>query len=206
MIEWEVRVEPGGASCQDRAAVLEVGQVHLAVVADAAGEMGGARGATEAVVRGLERLHPSHREAGEPDYWCSALREIDRQIAADPAAGETTAVVVACAGQALVGASVGDSEAHLYTADSFTDLTRGQRRRPYLGSGAAHPVAFGPHAFAGTLVVASDGLFKYATAQEIWDAGRGARLSDVAETLAALPRLASGGRPDDLAVVVVRPR
>ena len=206
MIEWDIRVESSGVECQDRAAILEIGQSHVTVVADGAGGLSGGREAAEAVARNLEALRPAPHEARTALFWCEALWQVDSVITVDPSAGETTAVVVAATGSTIVGASVGDSGAFLFTDDTFIDLTAEQPRKPFLGSGRAAPAGFGPVPFAGTLVVASDGLLKYAAIQQIWNCVKHTEVSQAARALAELPRLPSGGYPDDVAVAVVRPR
>ncbi len=53
------------------------------------------------------------------------------------------------------------------------------------------------------LVVATDGLFKYASAERIATAVRVGDVSQAAERLVALVRLTSGGLQDDAGIVVV---
>ena len=81
------------------------------------------------------------------------------------------------------------------TAEGHFDLTEAQKRKPYLGSGMASPVPFELKLTQqGTLLLATDGLFKYADPLAITDTVR-AGLSEAPE---ALQRLATG----DLALVV----
>jgi serine/threonine protein phosphatase PrpC len=113
-----------------------------------------------------------------------------------------------------MGASAGDSEAGRIGVDGTLaeDLTRRQRRLR-LGTGAAEPVWFEaahPLAPGQTLLVASDGLFKYADAtriiQTVADAATAEPLEPVARRLINLVRLRSGALPDDVAVVLCRRR
>ena len=76
-------------------------------------------------------------------------------------------------------------------------LTEHQRRKPLLGSGEATPVFFDTPWTGGVLLAGSDGLFKYADGPRIRAAAAGPDLSAAARELAALPRLAPGGLPDD---------
>lgn len=100
------------------------------------------------------------------------------------------------------GASVGDSGAWLVWDGTVIDLTEQQVRKPLLGSGAAHPVAFGPVPMRGRLVVATDGLFKYATrARLVSAASRGGPESAVTALIDAV-RMPSGRLQDDVGVVV----
>jgi serine/threonine protein phosphatase PrpC len=99
---------------------------------------------------------------------------------------------------------VGDSSAWVISAaGEMTDLTAHQRRRPLLGSGEALPVVFEAELGDGRLILGSDGLFKYATAERICTLAMQGSVSDAADALANCVRLPSGGVQDDVAVVVV---
>ena len=128
----------------------------------------------------------------------------DRAIAEDRQAGETTAVVVAVTKAGIVGASVGDSGAILMRADGDVELTRGQVRKPGLGSGMAIVVPFEHELVEGTLVAGTDGLLKYATRAAIRRAALGHAAAEAARELVELVRLPSGGLQDDVGVGVCR--
>ncbi len=71
--------------------------------------------------------------------------------------------------------------------------------------GAVEPVAFTAPALGHrTLVVASDGLWRYARSAEIAAAARLPTLEEAAAALLALVRLPSGGLQDDVGIVLVR--
>jgi serine/threonine protein phosphatase PrpC len=131
------------------------------------------------------------------------LAEIDRQLGDDPRAGETTLVVVAVWSEGLAGASVGDSVAYLI-GDQLHDVTCRQQRKPLLGSGAAHSVPFHVPFMGGTLLVASDGLWKYTDPAAISRCAGSPDLGDAATGLVDLVRLTSGALWDDVAVVLCR--
>lgn len=57
----------------------------------------------------------------------------------------------------------------------------------------------------GTLLGASDGLFKYVDLRRIQEQVGLADVRTAALALAALPRLASGALPDDVGLVLCRP-
>jgi serine/threonine protein phosphatase PrpC len=92
--------------------------------------------------------------------------------------------------------------AHLPTG-GLTDLTAHQRRRPLLGSGEALPVIFEAQLGGCRLVLGSDGLFKYATAERICSLAMQGSVAEAADALANCARLPSGGFQDDVAVVIV---
>ena len=104
----------------------------------------------------------------------------------------------------ICGASVGDSEAWLITPNDCHSLTAHQRRKPMLGSGAAMPVSFRVPWTGGTLLLGSDGLFKYAPAGKIREIAPGGTPEAACEALIDVVRLPNGRLQDDVAVVVCR--
>jgi PPM family protein phosphatase len=183
------RREPG----QDRAAVFVRDGGLVIALADGAGGTSNGALAADAVIAAAERC------AGD---WVEALRAVDE----DPrlGGGETTAVVLELDGSGIRGASVGDSEAWLVDGDTVDVLTHGQRRKPLLGGGA-EPVAFDARALGtATLVVGSDGLFRYARRADIARIARERDLVAAVARLVALVRLPTGELQDDVSVVVVR--
>ncbi|MBL8623485.1 MAG: hypothetical protein JNK64_19415 [Myxococcales bacterium] len=192
-----VQVTPARGADEDRAAAVARGDGVVLALADGAGGTGGGARAADAVIAGLIA-------APTPSSWTDALAALD---AALPrlGPGQATAVVVEVTAAGLRGASVGDSGAWL-VGDDLVDLTADQRRKPLLGAGAT-PVAFtaGPLADR-TLVLASDGLWKYARPADVADAARHPDLAAAAAALLALVRLPSGGLPDDVALVLARAR
>jgi serine/threonine protein phosphatase PrpC len=99
---------------------------------------------------------------------------------------------------------VGDSSAWLISpAGELTDLTEHQRRKPLLGSGEALPVIFEAELVGCRLVLGSDGLFKYATAERICGLAMRGSVAEAADALASCVRLPSGRFQDDVAVVIV---
>ena len=192
-----VQVTPARGAGEDRAAAVARGDGVVLALADGAGGTGGGARAADAASAGLSA-------APTPSSWTDALAARD---AALPrlGPGQATAVVVEVTAAGLRGASVGDSGAWL-VGDDLVDLTADQRRKPLLGAGAT-PVAFtaGPLADR-TLVLASDGLWKYARPADIAAAARHPDLAAAAAALLALVRLPSGGLPDDVALVLARAR
>jgi len=70
------------------------------------------------------------------------LTELDEVVAANNAAGETTAVAAIVSSAGIVGASVGDSGAWLVNGTVIDDLTMNQVCKPFIGTGAAIPIGF----------------------------------------------------------------
>jgi serine/threonine protein phosphatase PrpC len=186
---------------QDRVGITEVDGCVLIVVADGAGGMTGGSAAAEAVV---ERAcaAASRLASGEQDP-VELLRELDRDIQAT--GGQSTAVIAIVGADGVSGASVGDSGALRWEVDRLVELTADQRHKPLIGSGEATPVGFRGPPLEGTLLVASDGLLKYANRSQLVHVLRNPELAAIPPLLVSLVRLRSGALPDDVAAVVCRP-
>jgi serine/threonine protein phosphatase PrpC len=199
-------LEAAGRRLEDRAEVIARGDWLVLVVADGAGGRPGPVEAAEWVVRRVREETASPRFTFyDPFAWPGLLSTIDREMLDDAAAGEATAVVAAVSPKAVFGASVGDSGAWLVTADRVHDLTARQQRKPFLGTGVAGPVPFGSGAPAGTLLLATDGLLKYTSAEKIAEAAPDADLDAAARRLVDLVRLRSGALQDDVGLILCRP-
>jgi serine/threonine protein phosphatase PrpC len=187
----------GRRNSEDRGAVFEDERGFVVVVADGAGGMRGGATASDALVSAV-------RSSGwdVDSAWAGIFRATDESLAAH-LAGETTGVAIALTAVELVGVSTGDSEAWVIDGTSIDDLTIGQKKHR-LGSGRAVPTPFRRARLDGTLVVATDGLFKYSSADRIVAVVNGSPFADVARALTELVRLPSGSFQDDVGVVVVR--
>ncbi|MBA3539860.1 MAG: SpoIIE family protein phosphatase [Deltaproteobacteria bacterium] len=165
-------------------------------LADGAGGTGNGDVAAQAVIDAVAAAPTS-------TAWAALLAELDREPAR-LGCGQTTAVIVAVTASGLVVTSVGDSGAWIVRGTTLEDLTADQSRKPLVGSGCApFTVHAGPLA-GGTLLVASDGLLKYAKPRDIALALAGDDLAVVARALVDLVRLPSGALQDDVALVLCR--
>jgi PPM family protein phosphatase len=179
---------------EDRASQFSVGERIVFVLADGAGGVGSGGAAAEVVVQEAEALaNGLHSLARE------ALSIADSRISGF--GGMSTGVIVEVAGGVVSGASCGDSVAWLLAEGVVTELTANQLRKPLLGNGA-EPVSFGPAAFSGRLLLASDGLVNYVTRSEIISAARLGGVPSAAKTLVSRARLKSGKFSDDIAVIL----
>lgn len=168
----------------------------LIALADGAGGTSKGALAAEAVVAAACR-------PGGADDLAGTLQDLDDALSRG--GGETTAILITLTSSHCHGVSVGDSGAWLLDDGRATDLTARQERKPLLGSGA-FPVGFSiPWTPTATLLVASDGLLRYAKIADI------ARVIAEAETLdlaanriVELVRLPDGGLQDDVSLVLVR--
>lgn len=131
------------------------------------------------------------------------LRKMDAAIAKDAVAGETTCAVAVVTSEEISGASVGDSGAWLIpTSGNYIDLTQGQQRKPFIGSASGWPVPFRRPREAGRLLLATDGLLKYTSAERINATCREHPADAAAQRLIELVRYPSGALPDDVTIIV----
>jgi serine/threonine protein phosphatase PrpC len=177
-----VRIRGARGAGQDRALVVGT----RIVLADGAG--GTARGA-HAAERAVAML-----TVGDD------FDAVDRELMA--LGGQATAVAITVDGETLRGASVGDSEAWLVDGDAVHVLTRYQRRKPLLGDGGIAVTFTAP--LDGTLVVGSDGLFKYGARELIVAACGRATVDETADALMAAVELPGGALQDDVSLIVCR--
>jgi PPM family protein phosphatase len=199
MLRVAHRVENGGKG-EDRLLVEHYGARTLAIVADGAGGMGGgAAAAAMACSIAAQRLRAG--TAGTAEDWARCLYETDQAVLRT--GGQCTAVVVEISEGRAVGASVGDSGAWLVTGKATIDLTENQHRKPLLGSDEALPMGFGPIELSGRLLIATDGLFKYATESDIAQRATALSVNDAVDKLIAGVRLISGALPDDVAIILI---
>lgn len=187
---------------QDRAELIEHKAGLVAVVADGAGGMTGGSEAADTVVMWVKAFVSRVQNLDEPDQWRELLSKLDAQIACDD--GQTTAVVAAITDTGICGASVGDSAAWVISPSGCDDLTGSQVQKPLLGSGSAKPVSFQKGFLGGTLLVASDGLVKYAPRQKICTLALDANLAGAGRKIIDLARLRSGALQDDVALILCR--
>ena len=189
---WAIEIAAGALN-QDRAAVFERDGGLVVVLADGAGGTSGGDQAADALIAAVGDA--------DDDDWERVLEALD----ADPRRrgnGETTAVI-ASVGAGIYGTSVGDSGAWVILDGAIDVLTENQARKPLVGAGCM-PVVFGRSQFVGTLLIASDGLFKYAKPADIARIAEGPDLAVAACTLIELVRLDGGTVQDDVSIVLCR--
>lgn len=183
---------------EDRIAVIEREDVLVVVLADGAGGMQGGATAADTFLTAVRARLAMPIDPYDMRAWSELFAATDASLH-DVLGGETTAIIVVVGESGIAGVSVGDSEAWIVSGASIDRLTSTQDRRR-IGSGRAKPVVFHRRALEGTLVVGSDGLFKYVKPASIASCCQG---SDVANALVTQPKLASGDYPDDVCVAVV---
>jgi len=187
-------------SGQDRAIAIPAAGGYLVAVADGAGGTGNGAVAAESLIAFVTKLSV---EAASAD-WFAALCAFDDELSARPMSGQTTGIVAFIDSERVRGASLGDSSAWLIApSGGMTDLTARQRRKPLLGSGEALPVVFEAERLGNHVLLASDGLFKYAQVDRICALATRGTVADAANALVDCVRLPSGAFHDDVAIVIV---
>ena len=190
----------GNHENQDRGFILQDGQRVVLCVADGAG---GRSGGTEAASMAVEWVRHNIGLMNNADSCADLLRKMDAAIAKDSVAGETTCALAIVTPEEIFGASVGDSGAWLIPQNgTHLDLTQGQQRKPFIGSGSAWSVPFRHQMQGGSLLLATDGLLKYASAERIIETCRQHPTESAAQRLIELVRYPSGALPDDVTLIL----
>jgi serine/threonine protein phosphatase PrpC len=198
-VPYATRVEEARSGRgEDRVTVVRLpGRTVIAVADGAGGVAGGASAAERVCAAAVEAC----RRGLEID-WAEWLAELDRHMAAAPLGLAAVVVVELSDDGQLRGASVGDCEAWVLGGATTIELTSRQTRTPLIGDGAALPVAFATHAAGGTVLAATDGLWKYAKHERIAAAAAARPLDAAAAALVELVRLRSGAFQDDVALAI----
>jgi PPM family protein phosphatase len=201
--EYGTRLASYRQATEDRALVLDLENRLVVLLADGAGGIVNGGAAADVIV-GLVKERAA--DLVDVEGCIELLQEADAKVM--KTGGETTAVLIVI-DAGIRGASCGDSEAWLISNDGIIDdLTAGQHLKRRLGSGRAVPVGFERVGLeGGTLVVGSDGLFRYARPSDIASVVTSATTpNEAADVLVELVRPPSGELLDDVAVVTVRLR
>jgi PPM family protein phosphatase len=195
---FEVKAHPSDPSCL------------LCALADGqGGQAGGARAAQLACrfcIEGASAYRPAEL-AMQPEVWRAVLQGADHAVATDAEAGFTTLIAFAIQKDAVCGASNGDSGLlALGAGKPGAILTGRQHKDPPIGCGGAQPVGFSARlAIPWTVLILSDGAWKYAGWDRVAQAASqlsGKDLIDSLRKLAGLPR--SGRLQDDFTLVVLQ--
>ena len=190
----------GNPENQDRGLVVHDGPRVVLCVADGAG---GRSGGTEAAAMAVELVRQHAHLLINAESCAELLRKMDATIAKHAVAGETTCALAVVTPEEICGASVGDSGVWLIPEkENHLDLTHAQERKPFIGFGSAWPVSFLRRRQAGCILLATDGLLKYTSAERINATCRGHAAEVAAQRLIDLVRYPSGALPDDVTAIV----
>jgi PPM family protein phosphatase len=180
----------------------------LVALADGVGgRADGQRAAQLACEIAIQRaLVLSAEQRRDGSAWAEVLAHADAAVAADREAGFTTLIGLCVTADHVAGASCGDSAA-VAVCDTGAPrvLTSRQFKNPPVGSGEADFIPFEMELTSPwRLLVVSDGVWKYASWDRVWDcAARLAGEELIAELQAAARLRVSGEFPDDFTVVLL---
>jgi len=190
----------GNPENQDRGLVIHDGSRSMVSVADGAG---GLSGGLQAAIMATEFVRQNMSQLDTPDACVELFRRMDAAIAKDSVAGETTCACAIVTPAEIFGTSVGDSGVwFIPAAGAHIDLTHGQQRKPFIGSGGAWPIPFRYPIGGGLLLLATDGLLKYTSAERIIETCRQLPTESSAQRLIELVRYPSGSLPDYVTLIL----
>ena len=193
---YVVEIAAARGSGQDRARAFAHGDDLVIALADGAGGTGNGATAAQAIVNAVGAVGPGVD-------WCGLLADLDLD-GKRLGHGQSTAVVLLISSSGISGSSIGDSGAWLIAGTEVLDLTDGQARKPLVGDGCNPFRVAAPPLVDGTLLVASDGLLRYAKRSDIARIAGGPDLAAAARALVDLVRLPNGEFQDDVAIVLCR--
>ena len=192
----------GNLDNQDRGIVIHNAQTIVLCVADGAG---GRSGGLEAAIMATDIVRQNASALNTPASCSELLQRMDDAVAKDRIAGETTCALAVLTSDRIYGASVGDSGIWLISEEpNPIDLARGQQRKPFIGSGSARAIPFDHPVQRGFLLLATDGLLKYADPTRIRETCRQPPIEFAAQQLIELVRYRSGDLPDDVTVILTK--
>lgn len=186
---------------QDFAAHFSKDGVDFLILADGVGGQGGGGVAAQYLVDFVSQ-NVSKNNLHQPFFLQNLLGAADHMINNHAKAGKTTAIVIAVEDNEVYGSSAGDSEAYILENNCLTSLTDGQDLNGFIGSGHAAPISFKKIFTDGVLILASDGLWKYAQPQNIIKELSSSRQKASSARLADLARMQSGHLNDDISILL----
>jgi len=192
----------GNPQNQDRGLILHDGARVVLCVADGAG---GLSGGAEAAILAVDMVRQNASLLVNADACAELMRSIDAAVSKDSIPGETTCALAVLTSEEIFGASVGDSGIWIVPEiGDHLNLTQAQQRQPFIGSGNAWPIPFQHATTAGSLLLATDGLLKYTSAERILAVCREHSVDIAGQRLIDLVRYSSGAFPDDVTLILAR--
>ena len=199
----------GGHAVNEDAFVLHpLADGWLVALADGqGGRVGGKRAAQVACETALQHaLTLPVVQLGDARVWADILGRADAAVSADRDAGFTTLIGLYVQDSHVAGASAGDSAALAICGDAAPRvLTSRQFKNPPVGSGEADFVPFEMGLAAPwRVLVMSDGVWKYASWDRVWDLAAWMSGDDLIRELEVAASLKTTGElQDDFTVVLL---
>ena len=179
----------------------------LCVLADGqGGRFGGAAASQTAVQKCLEfAAEYSVQQLLDHSSWYEILSGADEAVSEHPDAGFTTLIALCIADGKVCGVSCGDSAALLASNSDYEVLTERQRKNPPVGSSAAFPTAFTAKFRSSTLLIMSDGVWRFVGNDAIAELCRAKQGQELILALRQLQLDQNGGElPDDFSIILVQ--
>ncbi|WP_444995848.1 hypothetical protein [Aliikangiella sp. IMCC44359] len=196
-------VEQQGKRGEDALLVVEKENAIWFCLSDGAGGTGSGANASSYVIEAFKDL-TNVDDFNDPEDFESFLRKVDLELSMNVEGGEATSIIGKIVNRTLVGASVGDSEAHIINQDFVFELTHLQYAKPLLGSGKSLPIGFGPLELTSPLIIGSDGLFKYVDYNLL--KANVIKCEPVISDIVSLAKQSIGGLQDDISIILVNPK
>ena len=185
------------------------GERYLCFLADGqGGRPDGAIAAKTACEAGLEAaLNRSWNDLKLGSTWDDIFETADQTVR-KTCDGCTTLVGVAIDRFSITGASIGDSKVYFHDGEStFFELTNRQRKNPPVGGGCRSATPFCVPDFNGTILVATDGVWKYSGFEVLRDAACCGEIATISQSLREAVTSGSNRKlPDDFTVLVATNR
>ncbi len=199
MFEFSSYLKQQNLKGDDALCLVEIGNSIWFCVSDGAGGTSGGDKASLYVIAAFKEL-TGVECFDSPDDFESFLRKLDLALSREPNCGEATAIVGKLVGNIIYGASVGDSEAWVFNCEYDYELTSMQNLKPLLGSGNSTPIGFGPISVDKSVLIGSDGLFKYVKHNEIKSL---LSTKTTAIEIAELAKKETGKLQDDISTIYI---
>ncbi|MDP3278913.1 MAG: protein phosphatase 2C domain-containing protein [Deltaproteobacteria bacterium] len=193
-----------GLRCDDHVSVARREDGLVLALADGAGNSDDGGPLAEWLVSTIKERALEAKNLPGADALSRWIEALDMQWFATGRRGESALVVVSVTHSKVSGASVGDCGAWLVRSGRYQELNGEQRRKPLVGQGRATVLPFGPLPMQGVLLLATDGLLKYAPETKIQHLATDGNVSVAAAKLVDLVRTASGALQDDVGLIVCR--
>lgn len=205
-MDWQasITLDSYRANSEDRASVVKNPSGIVCILADGVGGRSGGGEAAEYFVQSTSKWVKSLNGLPRIRELYRFLRDLDEAMTQVTGLGETTGLITVCNESDAFGVVVGDSTSWWVAHTACDDLTENVGQKPWLGSGMARIGTFERKLVDGTLLMATDGLSKYADRETLCNIVRQTPLNDCGKELVAAVRPPSGRLPDDVAIIVAR--
>lgn len=179
----------------------------ICVLADGQGGQSGGQAASQTAVQQTLTFAVQYpvKQLLKKKTWFEILRRADTAVAENTGAGFTTLVALCVFNNHVCGVSCGDSMALLANRKKHIALTEKQHKNPPMGSNAACPTGFAANLKNSTLLLMTDGVWRFIGNDKIAEMSRFHQGQELILRLETLQREQNGGKlPDDFSIIVLQ--